>query len=94
MGFHMKTTLDIDDSVNGAVEARSPQTEINDVRSVESALRLLFRTEKSQASSFIVTFFQGAADTWILQIEIRCISPWKGDSVRGRHDLHLAPSLH
>jgi len=49
MGFHMKTTLNIDDSVMALLKREAARQGRTMSELVESALRLMFRTEKMRA---------------------------------------------
>lgn len=83
---HMKTTLNIDDSVMARLKQEAARQGRTMSELVETALRMLFRARRSGHDlPPLPTFASGErGSTW--PIGTRWITRWKGASVRGRYE--------
>ena len=90
----MKTTLNIDDSVMALLKREAARQGRTMSELVESALRLMFRTEKKRADvPPLPTFRSGGHLVDISRTGTPFSRPWRGGSVRGGHEYpRLCPS--
>jgi Arc/MetJ family transcription regulator len=77
MGFRMKTTLNIDDSVMAELKREAERQGRTMSELVETALRLLLRSQRKRAESSLCRCSAAAARSSILPTATPCTKPWK-----------------
>jgi Arc/MetJ family transcription regulator len=88
MDFRMKTTLNIDDTVMAELKREAARQGRTMSELVETALRLLLRSQRNAAQSPPCQRSAAGAHWWILPTATRFTKPWKvANCLQGRRKL-------
>jgi len=82
MVFHMKTTLNIDDTVMSRLKQESARQRRTMSELVEAALRLLFQSKSPRAKLAALPRMRAGARWWISRIGMPSTRPWRAADVR------------
>jgi hypothetical protein len=77
MGFRMKTTLNIDDSVMAELKREAERQGRTMSELVETALRLLLRSQRKPGRIPALPVFRSGGTPSILPTATPCTKPWK-----------------